>query len=285
MPHAFFLIAGGFDLLSFDLLRCPHCRAAVDCDEKTLFCKGERRHSFDIAKEGYVNLSDAKASGGGDDALLIGARVAFLGKGHYRPFCDRVISLLWEYASGKRLLDAGCGEGYYTNHMARAGFSVLGVDLSKRGVRAAAKAAKQQGSNATFAVAGVFDLPVPDASLDAVVSLFAPVAQAEFLRVLKPGGILLVAGAGRDHLLDLKQVLYREARPNLPRADLPHDMEKLCEEKLAFQMALEGEDIVNLFAMTPYYYRTPRESHLKLQALPSLSCRAEMDIFVYRKSK
>lgn len=272
-------------MLSCDLLRCPVCRAAVECDEKTLFCKGERRHSFDVAKEGYVNLSDAKASGAGDDALLISARVAFLGKEHYRPFCDRVVSLLKEYASGGLVLDAGCGEGYYTNNVAKAGFHVLGVDLSKRGVRAAAKAAKQQRGTATFAVAGVFDLPVPDASLDAVVSLFAPVAEAEFLRVLKPGGVLLVAGAGREHLLDLKKVLYREARPNLPRADLPRDMEKLFEETIAFQMALEGEDITNLFAMTPYYYRTPRESHLKLQTLSSLSCRAEMDITVYRKSK
>ncbi len=271
-------------MLLKDIFCCPVCRAAIDCDEKTLYCKGERRHSFDIAREGYVNLADARAAGGGDDTLLINARVAFLGREHYRPFCDRIIKLLQEYTLGTTVLDAGCGEGYYTNSIANAGFRVIGVDLSKRGVRAAAKSAKREGSNASFAVAGVFDLPIADSSVDAVISLFAPVAQEEFLRVLKPGGLLLIAGAGRDHLLDLKKVLYEEPRPNLARADLPKDMECILQDRVDFQMELEGEDITNLFAMTPYYYRTPRESHQKLQNLTSLACRAEMDIFLYRKS-
>ena len=271
-------------MLFRDVLRCPVCGAEVECDDKTLFCKGERRHSFDIAKEGYVNLADSRAAGGGDDAFLINARVAFLGREHYRPFCDKVIALLKEYTTGNTVLDAGCGEGYYTNHIAKAGFRVVGVDLSKRGVRAAAKAAKREGGGACFAVAGVFDLPLADASVDAVVSLFAPVAEAEFLRVLKPGGLLLVAGAGKDHLIDLKKVLYDDPRPNLTRADLPQNMKCVHEDKIDFQMALGGEDITNLFAMTPYYYRTSRESHQKLQNLSSLFCGAEMDIFLYQKS-
>jgi len=266
-------------------LRCPVCGADMKKENNSLLCQGLRRHCFDFAAEGYVNLAPAKASGGGDDASLIAARTSFLNSGHYAPFAARVTALLREYVSlGGVVVDAGCGEGYYTCDMAKAGFSSYGFDLSKRGVRAAAKRVAREGLDVFLGVAGIYTLPLKDASADVVVSLFAPVCEAEFLRVLKPGGILLVAGAGRNHLRALKKLLYEVPKPNEPRADLPAAMQELSRETLAFQMGLHGDAIGNLFAMTPYYYRTGREGHERLAACRELTCEAEMDIFVYRKS-
>lgn len=267
-----------------NILRCPVCGGGVQREGNTLACTGTRRHTFDFAAQGYVNLAGPRAAGGGDDATLIAARTAFLSAGHYAPFAARITALLREYLpTGGAVLDAGCGEGYYTCLFAAAGFRVMGLDLSKRGVRAAASLAKRQGLDALLAVAGIFDMPVKDESLDAVVSLFAPLDEGELLRVLKPGGVLITAGAGRRHLWTLKSLLYDTPRENEPRADLPVRMRPLHAEALSFDMPLGGEDLQNLFAMTPYYYRTSREGQARLQAQSSLTVGAEMDIAVYQK--
>ena len=268
-----------------NVLRCPVCGADMVQEGRSLFCGGARRHCFDIAKEGYVNLASAKASGGGDDAALIRARTEFLGAGHYAPFADRVCALLERYAKGGVVIDAGCGEGYYTCCMAKRGFWALGVDLSKNGVRHGAKLAAREQGNTLFTVGSVFDLPVADASADAVVSLFAPVAETEFLRVLKPGGVLLMAGAGPDHLFALKRALYDTPYRNEARADVPAHMEKLVEERLDFDMALDAASLRALFAMTPYFYRTSAQGIARLEALERLDVGAQMDLALYRKGE
>ena len=266
-----------------DILRCPVCGEAVEVQGKSLFCKGARRHCFDFAKEGYVNLAPSAASGGGDDAGLIRSRTAFLSAGHYAPLADHICDILTAQVPDGVVVDAGCGEGYYSCQMAAKGLHVLGVDLSKNGIKHAAKMPEGRASEALFAVAGLFTLPVADASVDAVVSLFAPVAEEEFLRVLKPGGILLLAGAGPDHLLDLKRVLYDTPYQNQPRADAPASMEQLAAERLTLSMELDRDALGALFAMTPYFYRTSKEGRARLEACERLSVGAEVDILLYRK--
>ena len=266
-----------------DLLRCPVCKGHMVREGNSLFCDGARRHCFDFSKEGYVNLAPSKASGGGDDSLLIRSRTAFLSGGHYAPFADRICSLLREHAPGGTVIDAGCGEGYYTCRMAESGFRVFGLDLSKNGVKHAAKAAARMNADAFFAVAGIFDLPVQDGAADAVVSLFAPVCEQEFWRVLKPGGILLLAGAGPKHLHALKEVLYDHPYQNQPRADAPRQMRELASKRFAFDMELDANALQSLFAMTPYFYRTPESGRARLTAQSLLTVGAEIDITVYQK--
>ena len=265
------------------LLRCPVCKGHMLREGSSLFCDGARRHCFDLAKEGYVNLASSKAAGGGDDSALIRARTAFLSGGHYAPFADRVCALLREHVGSGTVIDAGCGEGYYACRMAESGFRVLGLDLSKNGIKHAAKAAAHANAEALFAVAGIFDLPVQDSSADAVVSLFAPVCEEEFLRVLKPGGILLLAGAGPDHLFSLKKVLYDTPYQNEPRADAPIQMKEIAAERLAFDMELDASALQSLFAMTPYFYRTPESGRARLAATDLLTVGAEIDITLYQK--
>ena len=264
-----------------DLIRCPVCGGDMAREGNSLFCNGARRHCFDMAKEGYVNLASAKASGGGDDAALISARTAFLGGGHYAPIADRVCAMLRQHIPGGTVVDAGCGEGYYTARMAKSGLCAFGIDLSKRGIRHAAKSAGTD--RAFFAVAGIFDLPVADGAANGVVSLFAPVCEEEFLRVLRPGGVALLVGAGPDHLFDLKRVLYDTPYQNEPRADAPSHMERLSEERLDFSMELDASALQALFAMTPYFYRTSAAGRARLDALERLTVGAQVDIALYRK--
>lgn len=266
-----------------EILQCPVCGAAVSREGGSLCCAGARRHCFDIASAGYVNLAPSKASGGGDDAELIRARSAFLEEGHYHPIAQAICDILQEYCPGGTVLDAGCGEGYYAIEMAQSGARVLGIDLSKRGILHAAKRARRLGAAASFAVAGIFELPVADASVDAVVSLFAPVCEAEFLRVLKPGGILVLAGAGPEHLFSLKRVLYDTPYLNEERADVPQSMMQLRQQRLRYKAELESGALQSLFAMTPYYYRTSKEGVARLAETQRLGVDVDVTVTVYQK--
>lgn len=262
---------------------CPHCKSVLECAEgqKSCYCIGERRHCFDFSKSGYLNLRGTH-TGEGDGKDAVKARRSFLEAGYYQPLSDRINEILQEL-NAKSVLDAGCGEGYYTNRMAQ-GRDVLGIDLSKDGVDLAAKYAKVQSLSASYAVASLFSLPIRDASLDAVTNLFAPCAEEEFSRVLKDGGHLILVGAGERHLFGLKRILYDDPYLNLGRADLPKQMELIRKESLCQTVTVKGrEHIEALFSMTPYYWRTSVSDKAKLSNLDELTTEIAFDIFLFRK--
>lgn len=268
-------------------LACPVCGAAVSLtdDGRSAACTGRRKHLFDFAADGYINLYTSRASGG-DSGECIAARNAFLAKGYYEKISDAVNALLDKYApAGAKVLDAGCGEGYYTLRMAEGGRQAFGFDLSKNGVKIAAKAAKRNAVPAFFGVASVFALPVLSESVDAVTTIFAPCAEDEYARVLKPGGLLILAGAGKDHLIDLKKAVYENAYENEGRRDLPAEKFELLEETaVTYGITLTGgKDIANLFAMTPYFYRTSHNDKEKLSAFSSLYTKIDVELFIYKK--
>ena len=268
---------------TLNLLRCPTCNASVVSSEngKSLFCTGARRHCFDFSKSGYLNLAGPHG-GAGDLKEAVRARTLFLNAGYYEPLSLSINRILDQYGAST-VLDAGCGEGYYTNRMSEVAKNVIGADLSVAGVDSAAKASKQIGA-ADFVVASLFRLPVADESLDAVTSIFAPCAEEEFDRILKKQGILILVGAGRDHLLGLKEVLYDDAYTNVGRSDLPQSMTLLGQERLTYEITVEGRARIDaLFSMTPYYWRTSERDRAKLSQLQSLATMVDFDIYIYRK--
>jgi 23S rRNA (guanine745-N1)-methyltransferase len=123
----------------FAMLRCPVCTASMQSDEtgRSCRCTGERTHVYDFARSGYLNLT-RPGDGEGDLREAINARRLFLNAGYYLPLSNEINTILGDL-NAKTVLDAGCGEGYYTNRMAKEGCAVLGVDLSRAGIDAAAK--------------------------------------------------------------------------------------------------------------------------------------------------
>lgn len=270
-------------------LCCPCCHGALALSENgaSLACDGRagKRHCYDLAKSGYVNL-DTGHAGGGDNKELVRARTAFLESGAYDGISDALNGLLVKYGVSGLVIDAGCGEGYYTDRAARTvpNCSFLGVDLSKTAIDAAAKRANRTGSGAAFLVGGIFSLPIASGSAAAVLNLFAPCAEEEFSRVLRDGGILIVVGAGEDHLFGLKKAVYDVPYKNEPRADLPTGMTLLERRRVTYTATLSsGELIRALFSMTPYAFRTSREDMEKLNALDYLETEVDVEICVYRK--
>ncbi|MBR0442754.1 MAG: methyltransferase domain-containing protein [Clostridia bacterium] len=274
--------------LYYDALRCPVCGAVMERDEAVgtgqLKCRGPKTHCFDMARSGYVHLAP-RHSGGGDSREAVRARAAFLSQNYYAVAARTLCQLLSEYVPSGLAVDAGCGEGYYTGHIARMGrYAVCGFDLSRDAVDTAARAARREQNGAHYAVASVFELPLADACTDAVVNIFAPCAETEFCRVLKRGGVLVLIGAGERHLLGLKRALYDETYENAERADLPKGMRLLERSTVRDKIRVEGQErIGHLFSMTPYYWRTSQEDRQKLQALDRLQTEIEFDCRVYIK--
>lgn len=187
---------------------------------------------------------------------------------------DRLKILSEEYCQNTEVsepvfLDAGCGEGYYTHgissHLANAGLSPqsFGVDISKH---AAQYAAKRKGT-VKYAVASAFDLPFGDNSVDLLLNVFAPFAKEEYLRVLKPGGMVLYVYPDQQHLMGLKNILY-----DIPRSNPPYDVEKIAQgfshweqTCLSFPISVEHEDLMGLFQMTPYFWKSPTDAVERLE--------------------
>ncbi len=278
-------------------LACPVCGAAMRISDSggSLLCTGARTHCFDGAADGYLPLSP-RHSGGGDSKEAVRARTAFLSGAYYAPAAEAVIRAVSAYTSeGGCVLDAGCGEGYYSAQMTEVGYSVMGVDLSKFAVSAAARAARgkrravgQASSSTLYAVGSVFELPVLTSSFDTVTNIFAPCAPAEYARVLKNGGHLVVVGAGERHLFGLKTFLYDDPYLNDPRRDLPREGDGLilrAVDRISYTTTVRGrEHIAALFSMTPYYWRTPRNSRERLAEVEALETEVAFDIHVYQKT-
>ena len=267
-------------------LRCPVCNAEMDINDRVLSCKGIKRHCYDMAASGYVNLAAPGQSNGGDSKVAVRARSAFLDTEHYRPISDKICELLRKYCAADGLvIDAGCGEGYYSSAVAASSYSVMGFDLSKFACEAAAKRAKRQGlDNTFFGVASVFDMPMDDGCADALINVFAPCVENEYCRALSDDGILIEVYAGPEHLLGLKRQIYEQTRVNEERADLPKNMRLIDKERLQYRIKVIGnENIRNLFAMTPYYWKTSQSDVEKLCGIEELESEIDIIFAIYKK--
>ena len=268
-----------------DLLICPVCKEILSREARLYRCA--RGHSFDLARQGYVNLlqnQQSKTRKHGDDQAMIASRCAFLEKGYYAPLRDALGEEVYFYTKNPApvLVDAGCGEGWYDEGIAKKldQASFIGLDISKDALRWAAK----RGGFSHLAVASCFSMPIAEGSADGVFNIFSPLAGEEYQRILKKGGHLFRVVPGEEHLWELKEAVYEKAIPNRPEPKEINGLRLIKERKVCYEMTLDcPADIEALFQMTPYYYRTSQKDHQKLLALERLTTRVEFEILIYEK--
>ena len=186
-------------------LRCPVCGGELARAGTALRCT--RGHAFDVARQGYVNLTAGRMPHVGDTADMVAARADFLAAGHYDVVSKALAqAAATATATSGLVVDAGTGTGH---HLAAVldglpGRAGLGLDVSKAALRRAARAHPRAGA----ALADLWrPLPLADASAGLLLNVFAPRNGAEFRRVLHPDGALLVVTPAADHLTELVSVL------------------------------------------------------------------------------
>lgn len=271
------------------LFRCPVCNEPLLREEKRYLCPN--RHSFDLAAAGYthllpVNRMHSKVPG--DDKGMAAARNRFLSEGYYLPLRQALEELSVAHTGDRpTVLDSGCGEGFYTSGiyqaLLRAGKTprAAGIDISKFSLRWAAKREKE----VEFAVASAYHLPVADNSIDLLINCFSPLGLEEFRRVLKEHGTFLYVVPARDHLWELKQVLYDVPYENEEKLTPYEGFDYLEIRRVREKILLRNQqDIHDLFQMTPYYWKTPKSGAERLSELQELEVRISFDIHVYRRN-
>lgn len=260
------------------MLICPVCGLPLIRETRTLRC--EKNHSFDVAKEGYVNLLRSGRNGDliGDDKISARCRRDFLNKGYYAPLRDALVALFSDREG--TLLDICCGEGYYTSALGEnSALSVYGFDISREMVRLAAKRGK-----GIYFVANMASIPVADDSFDYAIHLFAPFNEKEFARILKPGGKLYTVIPGKEHLYGLKQSVYDTPYYNDEKLPDTQELQLVGTQTVTANITLASqEDIDAVFRMTPYYFHTSQRDKEKLAALETLNTPISFVIAEYVK--
>lgn len=264
------------------ILMCPVCRQPLNLTERTWRC--EQGHSYDVAKQGYVNLHVVQhkhSKNPGDTPESVDARRAFLQSGYYQPLQQAVVDLL-KQLNVKAILDIGCGEGYYTSAMQQVVEHCVGVDIAKTAVQRAAKL----NPKVTWVVGTGATLPVLDHSMDACTSLFSPIPQTEIARVLKDDGYLIVVTPASEHLYAMREALFEQVNPHTPEkfVEQLQDLFELKQEQIIdAPFVLDQQALKNLIAMTPYAYKASPERRSQLEQQSQLEITASFQIYVFQK--
>ena len=215
------------------LLRCPLCRGALARSGGSLVC--DKRHCFDVARQGHVNLVPAQRESFYRRELFE-SRAAVFAAGVFAPVVSAIGETIDRLVQAERpvLVDVGCGEGYYTKSVCpdRA-MTRIGFDLSKEAVKLAARGP----SGASFLVADLANIPLAGGCVDVLLDVFTPANYAEFARVLKPGGVLVKLWPRSGYLAQL-----REAARGLLRHDT-YDDSRVAEYLDAHARMLERRTI------------------------------------------
>ncbi len=181
------------------LLSCPHCRAPLNLAGPVMRCP--QGHSYDVARQGYVNLLEGPEPANADTPGMLAARARVLAAGVFEPLAE----VLAASGRGPRLLEVGSGTAYYLRACLGSDAAACGIALDVS--RAAARIAARLDRRIAAVVADVWrPLPVSDHCVDTVLAVFAPRNLAEFARVLAPGGRLLVATPEPGHLAGLREL-------------------------------------------------------------------------------
>jgi 23S rRNA (guanine745-N1)-methyltransferase len=275
-------------------LLCPVCRSRLGAGDgrgRTLVCPAG--HSFDAARQGYFNFLVGKGTVFEADAAdMVAARFDFLSAGHYRPLAEAVAELAAPSLSGAftgsvaTVLDAGTGTGHYLRTLLDRfpAAAAVGLDISKFALRRAAR----MNPEAVHLVSDVWQpLPVADDAVDVVTVVFAPRNAAEFARVLRPGGRLVVVTPRPGHLAEVSgqtgMLGIEPAKEERLAASLAGHFSPLTARELDVDLSLSPADVANLALMGPAGHHLDREALASLAAglppLTAVSARFRISVF------
>lgn len=259
------------------MLICPKCKEKLTKINNSYKCINN--HSYDVAKSGYINLLLSKHNSG-DNKEMVDSRVDFLNKGYYLPLAYKLSNILANFICKEDyILDGGCGSGYYDSVL-KANFSnIIGYDISKDAINKASRINKEL----LYIVCSGTDVPLGNNSVACILNIFAPTFEKEAYRLLKDQGILILVTPGKEHLIELKQIIYDKAYLNEDKISLFDSFELNTKYDISYSFTATNQDIISLLKMTPYFYKTNENDLAKVYAIETLDITASFKILVYKK--
>lgn len=252
-----------------DILKCPLCNNSLAKYDKSLICAN--RHTYDIARSGYINLlpvNEKNSKNPGDSKEMVEARSNFLNTNHYLPIITKINTFIEANITPNtpiNILDAGCGEGYYLtkikNHFNET-VNCLGVDISKAAIHAAAKRCKE----ICWCIASIYNLPIINNSCDLIINIFSPYDFTELLRVAKENATIILVIPSDNHLIEIKNLVYKNQQNYtsnerlLSKLQEQPDLSIINTEQVTYNFNLANQEAIkNLFAMTPFYWKSSQD--------------------------
>lgn len=259
---------------------CPICQENLALVESSLKCSN--RHSFDLAKFGYVNLAPQIKQSANYDKENFQNRQQILEAGFYQTILETISDLLTNSKTTQTILDIGCGEGFYSRKLqeSHSDKTFYAFDISKDSVQIAAKSESNWAVN--WFVGDLARLPIKDASMDILLDIFSPANYGEFRRVLSKDGILIKVIPTENHLKEIRQMVQDQ----LTKKDYSNqDIKEHFQEHFSIQASqiasltkpITGEQRQALLAMTPLLFHV---DHTKIDWSQLTEITIEAEILV-----
>jgi 23S rRNA (guanine745-N1)-methyltransferase len=292
--------------MTASILLCPVCKESLQANESNKSLSCINNHSFDRARQGYLNLLLAhkkNSKNPGDSQEMVMARQAFLNSDFYQPISDSLNQIIVDAAlkleKPIQVLDIGCGEGYYSQRMHNSlsdhqiEHNLFGLDISKDAVIAAAKRAKAETlkedvpntNTSEWLVASAIDIPLQAQSIDIATCLFTRLMPESYHKVIKQDGLFICVNTGEKHLIELREKLYEEITKAEfdPVKNMGEDFELVDHQQVSYQNTLSSQQqIQDLLLMTPHNWRTKADKKEALTSLEELTVTIDAQIHVFK---
>ena len=257
---------------------CPICQENLDLVENSLKCNN--RHSFDLAKFGYVNLAPQVKQSANYDKENFQNRQQILEAGFYQAILETISDLLATNLSAKTVLDIGCGEGFYSRKLqeSHSDKTFYAFDISKDSVQIAAKSEPNWAVN--WFVGDLARLPIKDASMDILLDIFSPANYGEFRRVLSKDGILIKVIPTKNHLKEIRQKVQDQlTNKDYSNQDIKNHFQEhftiLSSQTASLTKPITAEQLQALLSMTPLLFHVD-QSKIDWSDLTEITIEAEI---------
>ena len=263
---------------SATVFACPICQENLTLVENSLKCNN--RHSFDLAKFGYVNLSPQIKQSANYDKENFQNRQQILESGFYQAILEVVSDLLSNSKNAKTILDIGCGEGFYSRKLQERhpDKTFYAFDISKDSVQIAAKSEPNWAVN--WFVGDLARLPIKDASMDILLDIFSPANYGEFRRVLSKDGILIKVIPTKNHLKEIRQKVQDQlTNKDYSNQDIKNHFQNnftiLSSKTTSLTKPITAEQLQALLSMTPLLFHID-QSKIDWSQLTEITIEAEI---------
>ena len=257
---------------------CPICQENLTLVESSLKCNN--RHSFDLAKFGYVNLAPQIKQSANYDKENFQNRQQILEAGFYQAILEDISDLLATNPSAKTVLDIGCGEGFYSRKLqeSHSEKTFYAFDISKDSVQIAAKSEPNWAVN--WFVGDLARLPIKDASMDILLDIFSPANYGEFRRVLSKDGILIKVIPTENHLKEIRQRVQNQlTNKDYSNQDIKNHFQEhftiLSSQTVSLTKPITADQLQALLSMTPLLFHVD-QTKIDWSQLTEITIEAEI---------